>query len=315
MNANNTVRLSRCLGGRALQITFFLFSIALLPVRASENVPHRPYAQWADLPKPGQFVVGLVYEESEAYRIWAGRDMHNVTTKADGENYGIDINQGYIALQYGLARKWALDLNVGYTSAGWRFFDNGKVSSTTGLMDTSLGVRYEICAEGDTEQAWLPTLVFRAGAVLPGTFNQDFAFAPGTRSAAVEPEILFRKHVGWTGFGVYGDALFRWNRTTANDQYMTVIGLFQQIKNWELVGGWRHMQSISGDDIVLNPDNTIDYPRSVREINDSIEAGFSYTTKRRKLRFAFNTRTVFDGSNTDKKFWFGGSIDIPFDFK
>ena len=34
---------------------------------ASENVPQRPFALWADLPEPGQFVVGLVYEESESY--------------------------------------------------------------------------------------------------------------------------------------------------------------------------------------------------------------------------------------------------------
>ena len=29
---------------------------------ASENAPHRPFAQWADLPAPDQFVLGAVYE-------------------------------------------------------------------------------------------------------------------------------------------------------------------------------------------------------------------------------------------------------------
>src|SRR5256885_1821324 len=70
-------------------------------LRASENVAHRPFAQWADIPARGQFIVGLVYEESEAYHIWAGHDYHNVTVQSGGENYGIDINQGYIAAQYG----------------------------------------------------------------------------------------------------------------------------------------------------------------------------------------------------------------------
>src|SRR5580765_6269909 len=87
--------------------------LAAASVLASENVPHRPFAYWADVPAPGQFIVGLVYEESEAYHIWAGHDYHNVTTHSGGESYGIDINQGYIAAQYGITEKWAVDLSVG----------------------------------------------------------------------------------------------------------------------------------------------------------------------------------------------------------
>jgi hypothetical protein len=282
-------------------------------VVASENVPHRPFAQWADLPAPGQFVFGLVYEESEAYHIWANRQSENITVKSGGESYGIDINQGYIALQYGITEKWAADLNVGATTVGWRSFNtNGTVQSTTGLMDYSFGVRYQIINETNATSPWTPTLTFRAGAVLPGSYDQNLAFAPGLRSAAIEPELLLRKHFGWPGLGVYADALYRWNRTTGNDQYLVAAGLFQQIKGWELEAGWRHLQTISGGNIVLNPDQTIVYPRDVRENSDSFEGGFNYTTAKRHIRYAFNSRAVFDGSNTDRKFWVGGSIVIPF---
>ena len=279
----------------------------------SENVPHRPFAQWADVPEKGQFVVGLVYEESEAYHIWAPRNQYNVTWHANGESYGIDINQGYFALQYGLTEKWAADLNFGGTTVGWRYFDNGGIQYTDGLMDTSLGVRYQIFNEAQAESKWVPTLTFRAGGVIPGSYNQEFVFAPGTRSVAIEPELLFRKHFGWPGLGVYGDGLFRWNKTTGNDQYITVIGLFQKIKDWELDVGYRHLQSISGNDIIFDPNDpsSIVYPRSLREIQDSIEAGFSYTTAKHHLRWGFHSRTVFDGSNTDRKFWVGASLDIP----
>ena len=51
-----------------------LLAVAMPPAAlASENVPHRPFAYWADLPEEGQFVAGFVYEQSEAYHIWAGR--------------------------------------------------------------------------------------------------------------------------------------------------------------------------------------------------------------------------------------------------
>jgi len=189
-------------------------------------------------------------------------------------------NQGYVAMQYGITEKWAADLNVGVTTIGWRYFNTkGAVESTTGLMDISFGLRYQILNEAPVGPHWIPTLTFRAGAVVPGTYDEHFPFAPGTRSTAIAPEILFCKHFGWPGFGTYGDALFRWNHTTANDMYITSVCFFQKIQRWELDVGYRHLQTLTGSDVVLNGHN-LSYPRDPREINDAIEAGFSYTSLR-----------------------------------
>ena len=307
-----------------------LLALALTPnVPATENVPHAPFAEWADLPLPGQLVAGLVYQESESYHIWAnGGQRSDIDFIKSGEHYGIDINQGYIALQYGITRRWALDLNVGYTTSGWRAFSYngstpGDIKSTTGLMDYSFGVRYQIFNEAtDTNSPWIPTLTFRAGAVLPGTYSEDLPFAPGVRSAAIEPELLAKKHFGWPGFGAYADALYRWNRTTANDQVIASVGLFQKIKGWELDAGYRHLQTIGGYNLLYNPGTreiTTSDPTNpnegfaeLREINDSVEAGFSYTTSKRHIKYAFYTREVFNGNNSDQKFWIGGGISMPF---
>lgn len=289
-------------------------------VGATENVPHAPFGQWADLPAAGQFVGGVFYQESEAYHIWAGSTYHNVNWQQGGEDYGIDITQGYLTLQYGIADKWAADLALGYTTAAWRYFANdgntdGSAQSTTGLMDIGLGVRYQIWNEATDatgEGKWKPTLTFRAGTVLPGSYDQDFPFAPGDRSAAIEPELIARKHFGWEGLGAYADGLFRWNRTTHNDHWIVSAGLFQQIRTWELQVGYRHLGSVAGDDITFNPDTRIiDYPRAPQENNDSIEAGFSYTTPKRRILFGFYSRTVVDGSNSDGKFWLGGYVNFP----
>jgi hypothetical protein len=306
--------------GRTTQqavVAGLLLAMALtLTVQASENVPHRAFAYWANLPDAGQFVFGLVYEESEAYHIWAANSYNNVTVKSGGESYGIDINQGYVALQYGITPKWAADFNIGATTVGWRKFDeNESAQSTTGLMDFSFGVRYQVYNElKETNYPWMPTLTLRAGAVMPGSYNQNFVYAPGVRSAAVEPEVLARKHFGWPGLGAYGDVLYRWNRTTGNDQYIAMIGLFQEIKGWELDGGYRHLQTLSGGDIIYDPNDPagIVYPREVRENNDAVQAGFSYTTAKRQIRYGFHSLIVFDGNNSDRKFWVGASIDIPF---
>ena len=292
---------------------------------ATENVPHAPFAEWADLPAPGQLVVGLFYDESEAYHIWAnGGKRYNVDTLKDGEHYGIDVNQGYFTFQYGIAKRWAADLNVGATTVGWRTFSNGgtpgTIRKTTGLMDIAFGVRYQIFDENDTNlPAWTPTLTFRAGAVLPGSYTQNLPFAPGIRSAAIEPEFLAKKHFGWPGFGAYGDVLYRWNRTTGNDQGIFSFGFFQQIKGWELDAGYRHLQTVNGTDLGYDSGNqmlsTSDGSNAfsgLREINDSIEAGFGYTTPKRHIKFSLYTRAVFDGNNSDQKFWLGGGIEMPF---
>jgi len=304
-----------------------LFLAAALPwgASASENAPRRPFAQWADVPERGQFVWGTLYEQSESYYIWEGLTRHNITLKAqDGESYGIDIRQGYFTLDYGITEKWAVDVNFGGTTVGWRSFNtNGAIQETTGLIDTAFGVRYQIFNEAiDTNSAWTPTLTFRAGAIVPGTYDRYLAFAPGNHSAAIEPSILARKHFGWPGLGAWLDGWYRWMHTTGNDQYMASFGLFQQfgpsekMGKWELDVGFRHQQATSGEDIILFgtgvPYNGISYKADVREISETFVAGFSYTTLKRHIRYGFESRKTFDGRNTDSKLWLGGYLDIPF---
>ena len=303
----------------AFAVGWFFFQGLAEGLMAGENVPHAPFAQWAEVPEPGQFVVGLVYQESEAYHIWAGNTYHNVTVKAGGESYGIDATQGYLTGQYGITEKWSADISLGYGTVGWRYFANGApsgtVQSTSGLMDTSLGVRYQISKEGQGQAPWVPTLTFRAGGVLPGTYSKDFPFPPGDRSVAIEPELLLRKHFGWPGLGFYADGLFRWNKTSHNDHYILSVGFFQQIKNWELQAGYRRLGTVSGENIVLNPDKSVYYPREVRENSHAIEAGFNYTTTKSHIQMGFYSRTVVDGVNTDAKFWVGGYANFPFGHK
>ncbi len=294
---------------------------ALAPkVLAFEDVAQPPFGYWADVLPEGQFMLGAVYEQSKAYQIWASGQQYNIKVRANGENYGIDTRQGYFALQYGINTNWTADLEIGGTTVGWRSFSQGnQIESTTGLMDISFGVRYQLFNEAAyTNTPWVPTLTFRAGAVLPGSYDQDFVYAPGFRSAAIEPELLLRKHFGWPGFGTYGDTLYRWNMTTENDNYMVALGFFQQVKGWELDAGYLHLQTLSGSDITFGTPgdlSTIVYPRDVREIYDAIQAGFSYTTSKLHWKYGFQATIVVDGNNTDNAPWFGASIDIPIGLK
>jgi hypothetical protein len=311
------------LGLKPLQlIRSGLLGVALVlasSAQASENAPHRPFAQWAEVPAQGQLVWGTLYEQSEAYHVWENTTRHNITVKTpDGESYGIDIRQGYFTLDYGITERWAADINFGATTVGWRSFNPAAaITETTGLLDPAFGARYQIFNEAEaTNSPWVPVLTFRAGAVVPGSYDRSIAFAPGNHSVAIEPSILFRKEIGWPGLGVWGDGWYRWMHTTGNDQYMASIGLFQKLGRWELDVGFRHLQAITGENIVLigtqAPYDGIVYKADVREISESLDAGFSYITAKHKIRLGFHARKTFDGRNTDSKLWLGGFMDVPF---
>ena len=318
--ANPTETSLLALLGQFAKLAVALSIAASVPTAlASENAPSRPFAYWADVPEKGQFIVGVVYQEASSYHIWAGGKQHDITyTAGDGEYYGIDNTQGFLALQYGLTERWALDLNVGYASEGWRSFDNGTVQSSDGLMDWTFGVRYQLYNElTETNLPWAPTLTFRAGAIMPGTYPQDFIFATGNSSAAIVPELLLRKHFGWPGLGLYGDGEYLYNMTIGNSQYIIATGLFQQYRGWEVDFGYKHLQTLSGHNITypvvpaLNGGYDIIYPRDPRENYDALQFGFSYTTSKRHWRYGFELTSVVDGNNSDAKLWLGGSIDIP----
>ena len=109
-----------------------------------------------------------------------------------------------------------------------------------------------------------------------------------------------------------------YNETTGNNQYIVSAGLFQEIKGWEIDFGYKHLQTLSGTDIIFPVDPAsngglnIIYPRDPRENYDALEFGFSYTTSKRHWRYGFQLTSVLDGNNTDAKLWVGGSLDIPF---
>src|SRR5271163_4926702 len=97
---------------------------------ASEDEPRRPFAQWADVPDSGQLLFGTLYQQSEAYHVWEGNVRMPANYRTGGENYGIDVRQGYFTFDYGITPKWAADVNFGATTVGWRAFDNGPIGQT-----------------------------------------------------------------------------------------------------------------------------------------------------------------------------------------
>ncbi len=117
---------------------------ALLPLLcpATENLPRIPFADSSRLPEPNQFVVSPCYNYSVFRKLWIGDTKTSIEIKPQDD---FELNDGMIRLDYGLCRRFALDLTVGYTSAATRAWNpQNEPQTAQGLMDTQLGLRYLI---------------------------------------------------------------------------------------------------------------------------------------------------------------------------
>ena len=69
---------------RLASVAGLLLTAALAPtVLASENVAQAPFAYWADVPPAGQFVLGMVYEQSKSYHMYASGQHYNIKVKCE----------------------------------------------------------------------------------------------------------------------------------------------------------------------------------------------------------------------------------------
>ena len=278
---------------------------------ASENHPQKPFAQFVDIPSKGQWVITPWYVYTVFKDYWQGTDKIDIR-RGDLE-YDYAINDGMVLIEYGIFKDWALDLNVGYVSAATRAFDlNGNVEKTSGLMDFQFGIRCH--ALKDTPRSYLPDLTLRVGGLAQGTYDRDFPLAPGYGETGIEPAIYTRKRLWalgtrYTG-GVYGHGAYRHMISFAPDQVIASIGVFQNIKRFSLGLGYRHHQALSGPDIAPLAYPEIHYSNRVREINNQVEWGGSYTTPG-GIRFQFYMWMNFDGRNTGDKLIYGLYASFP----
>jgi opacity protein-like surface antigen len=285
-------------------------SFSTIPfVHASENIPAKPFAQAVWLPEAHEWWVTPWYQYTEFEKIWRGSRKENITV---GGGHGFDQNDGMLLVEYGIAKNWAADLTVGYTSLATRSFTSppGTVATTTGYRDITVGLRWQLLNETNTSCKYVPTLTLRAGGIYNGGYDENFPFAPGNGSVGIEPSVLVSKRFGWEGFGMYGNLGFRDMRSGGNSQVFGSVGIFQDYKGFNFDGGYRQQQNTAGVDIG-GSDNTIVYSTNVKEYNQLYEVGFGYTNKKRQ-HFQFYLSQNFNGKNTGDKTIYGIYATLPF---
>ena len=151
--------------------SFALTLCGLLPLgaTATENLPRIPFAESARLPEPNQFVVTPWYNYSVFRKLWIGDTKTSIEMKPQDD---FELNDGMLRLDYGLSRRFALDLTFGYTSAATRAWNpQNEPQTTQGLMDTQIGARYRPLDESEDQRWYVPTLTLRLGGIIAGPFD------------------------------------------------------------------------------------------------------------------------------------------------
>lgn len=271
---------------------FFIASV-LLAACALQSVP----AQSAYVPARGTGSVTVGYSFYSFDEFWFG------DTKADLPD-PIEQHNVVLGFEYGVTDRLALDL-----TGGWAYNHFDLQQDHDGLIDTLIGVRYQITNEFEQPGSPLPTLALRLGAIIPGTYDvlTDGSFnSIGDGAAGAEVSLLFGRLIGDTGFGVYGD--FGW-RIRADNVPQDLFGSFGITKTlWDKVtlrAGYRVTHGLSGKDIFA-PDFTFDDFPEVQEILHTVEAGIGYSTQRGDYFQIFAAKTL-DGKNTGDKVFVGAS--------
>src|SRR5436309_8681792 len=267
------------------------------------------FGQSAWLPAHNQFKATPGFSFSTFDEFWAGDKK--VSNPPNGDS--LRQYSGYVTMEYGILRNLAADATVGYTATDTDAF--GGNASDNGLMDTSLGLRYRLVDEFNSHYTWMPTLTLRAGAVIPGTYDENKPFSAGDGAYAFESSLLFGKAIGDCGFGLYGDFGYRVREDPVPDEFFGTAGVYQQIGPVTLAVGYRHIQPVSGIDIGgkdFNPalGASHGFP-ATKEINKLVEGGISFTDKGGR-NYQFTVAGSVDGRNTGDKSIFGFNVTLPF---
>ncbi len=283
---------------------------ALAP--ATENLPRQPFGEWARLPKDGEFVITPQYTYNYWKKYWKNHDSVDIQRVRED---GFDHNTGGVRFDYPLARRWALDTTLGFTAGATRFFEPNRTPHTTmGLADTQLGVRYRLAQ--DRPGNWQPNLTVRLGAIIKGTYDSDFPFAPGHGGNGFESAFAFTKQLTECGFGLYGDAGWR---VRDHGVPQTLFGSFGLSQTFDLTGwarsltlnfGYAHSQDLSGPDVTGTLLN-VTYSQRVKEVARGIEGGVTLTDRDGWV-YQYRMELALDGRNTPQKTLYGLAVSIPF---
>ncbi len=263
------------------------------------------HAQSPYLPVKGHGSITPYFTYHTFDRAWFGRNHIDLLEPISQYNLNL-------AAEYAITDDIAADAVIGLTYSDWdrRDFPPGSPQTINGIDDTKLGIRWRLLDEFLHEEEYVPTLTWRIGGIIEGTYDTGFPLASGDGASGVETSLLYGWYFGKLGGGIYGNTGYRYRLNSVPDDIFTSLGLYKNIGKFSLKLGARHNRGLSGGDIASDTFTFSELPE-VKEIYTAIDGGVSYRDVRGVV-YSIDCAAPVEGRNTPDKISITTSVSIPF---
>lgn len=261
---------------------------------------------WLDEPGHLEASTGYVYEGFDKF--------YRGTKSTDFPRKQFDQHTAMIALDYVVRDGVAVDMALGYVGASvGKNAAGGKLKRSDGIQDFSFGIRFQVLDEFESDSSWTPTVSFRFGGILGGTYDAEgsqFPGIPNDGASGFEGEFAFGKlGLPWD-IGLTGNLGVRARNKGVPIEWHLRAGIFRTFIDAVTVSlAYDQWRATSGLDIG-GAGFTPDAFRELKEVSKNVETGIGYSDKAGRYFGFYYIRTV-GGRNTGIRDSYGLTFSAP----
>ena len=224
-----------------------------------------------------------------------------------------------ISVDYVFYDRLAFDMTLGYVRASiGKNAGGSSLGANDGMQDVNFGLRYQLLDEFRWDSPWVPTVAFRFGGIIAGTYSTadtgvDFPGIPGDGASGFESEFSVGKVGLPLEIGLIGAIGIRWRDQNVPFEWHLRLGAFRTFYDRVTLSfAYDQWHATSGLDIG-GPGFTAARFRELKEVSNNVETSIGYSDLKGRYFGFYYIKTV-GGRNTGRKDSFGVSISAPFSF-
>lgn len=315
---------------------FICSRLAILVLLSGILIPDEVFSQAAWNPYEKQLFVRPVFVQSR----YDSAFLSNQRAKYDER---VNVNTGFLTLEYGITDNWAVDGTVGmgriyeHQLLNRPFLESRRDETKHGTMDSRFGIRYKLTDENFSDYKWMPTITLRFGGIHKGDYDRN-PQSLGDGASGYEANLYWAKDFNFWGLGHYGELGYRVREKPVPEDVLYGWGFYKRLfEKFLFIVGGRGQIGQGGyafaDPTGETPFNYFDFglrdiqfqgiglydyyldnnrpPWGRREDFHTVEGGLGFTDSAGNFYYVFTSK-VISGYNTAELQTWGFMVNFPF---